>query len=339
MAVKFQDYYETLGVSRTATADDIKQAYRKLARKYHPDVNPGDTTAEEKFKDIGEAYAVLSDPEKRKRYDQLGENWKMGADFTPPPGWEGGHVEYGDFGDLFGAGRGQGGFSDFFETLFGARRGRRSGAGFAMRGQDVEAAIELSLEEAHHGTTRTITLQTTAVCPTCNGSGMQDKQPCATCRGMGVVTRPKTLDVTIPAGVRHGSIIRLAGQGEPGTGNAPAGDLLLHVQLRPHPLFHLSGDGDVEIELPVAPWEAALGTKVRVPTIEGSVDMTIPAGAQGGQRLRLRGQGVQRRGSGRGDQYVRLKLVNPPTLTESERALFEQLAAASRFNPRELMKG
>jgi DnaJ-class molecular chaperone len=208
-----------------------------------------------------------------------------------------------------------------------------------MRGQDIEAAIELSLEEAHHGATRTITLQTAAVCSTCNGSGMRENQPCQTCRGAGVVTRPKTLDVTIPAGVRHGSVIRLAGQGEPGTGNAPAGDLLLHVQLRSHPLFHVLDEGDVEVELPVTPWEAALGAKVRVPTIEGAVDMTIPVGAQGGQRLRLRGQGVQRRGSGRGDQYVKLKFVNPPTLTESERALFEQLAAASRFNPRELMKG
>jgi len=339
MAVKFQDYYEVLGVPRTATADDIKKAYRKLARKYHPDVNPGDQSAEEKFKQVGEAYEVLSDLEKRKRYDQLGENWKGGADFTPPPGWEGGRVEFGDFSDLFGAERSTGGFSDFFETLFGSRRGRRSGAGFAMRGQDVEAAIELSLEEAHHGTTRTITLQTTAVCPTCNGSGVRENQPCATCRGAGVVTRPKTLDVTIPAGVRHGSVMRLAGQGEAGTGNAPAGDLLLHVQLRPHPLFHVLEEGDVEIELPVAPWEAALGAKVRVPTIEGSVDMMVPAGTQGGQRLRLRGQGVQRRGSGRGDQYVRLKLVNPPSLTASERALFEQLAAASHFNPRELMKG
>ena len=339
MAVKFQDYYEVLGVPRTATEDDIKKAYRKLARKYHPDVNPGDTNAEEKFKDVGEAYAVLSDPEKRKRYDQLGENWKTGADFTPPPGWEGGHVEYGDFGDFFGAGRGAGGFSDFFETLFGARRGARAGAGFAMRGRDVEAAVELSLEEAHHGTTRTITLQTTAVCPTCNGSGMQEKQTCSTCRGAGMVTRPKTLDVTIPTGVRHGSVIRLAGQGEPGTGRASAGDLLLHVQLRPHPLLHVLDEGNVEIELPVAPWEAALGARVRVPTIEGALDMTVPAGAQGGQRLRLRGQGLNRRGSGRGDQYVRLKLVNPPTLTESERALFEQLAAASRFNARELMKG
>ena len=339
MAVKFQDYYEVLGVSRTATAGDIKKAYRKLARKYHPDVNPDDKTAEEKFKDVREAYDVLSDLEKRQRYDQLGGNWQAGAEFTPPPSWEDGRVDVDDMGDLFGAGRGAGGFSDFFTTLFGARRGPRAGAGFAMRGQDVEAAMELSLEEAHHGATRTITLHTTAVCSTCNGSGVQEKHPCATCRGAGVVTRPKTLDVTIPAGVRHGSVIRLAGQGEPGTRQAPAGDLLLHVQFSPHPLFHVLDEGDIEIELPVAPWEAALGAKVRVPTIEGAVDMTVPAGARGGQRLRLRGQGVQRRGSGRGDQYVRLTLVNPPTLTDSERTLFEQLAAASRFNPRELMKG
>jgi DnaJ-class molecular chaperone len=339
MAIRFQDYYEVLGVPRSATAEDIKKAYRKLARKYHPDVNPGDDTAEEKFKDIGEAYEVLSDPEKRKRYDQLGENWKAGADFTPPPGWEGGRVDAGDWGDLFGAGRGQGGFSDFFEALFGGRSGRRPGAGFAMRGQDIEATIELTLEEAHHGGTRTITLQTTAVCPTCNGSGAQENQPCATCRGIGRVMRPKTLDVTIPAGMRHGSVLRLAGQGEPGSGQAPAGDLLLHVRLTPHRLFHVLEDGDVEVDLPVAPWEAALGTKVRVPTIEGAVDMTIPPGASGGQRLRLRGQGLQRRNSGRGDQYVRLQLVNPPTLTESERALFEKLAATSHFNPREKMKG
>lgn len=325
MAVKFQDYYEVLGISRTATADDIKQAYRRLARKYHPDVNPGDASAEEKFKDIGEAYEVLSDAEKRQRYDQLGQNWKAGTDFTPPPDWEGGH--------------GSGSFSDFFETLFGARRGPRAGAGFAMRGQDIEAVLELSLEEAHHGGTRTISLQTTAMCPTCNGSGGRENQPCATCRGAGVMIRPKTLDVTIPAGVRHGSVIRLAGQGEAGIGQASAGDLLLHVQLRPHTLFHVLDEGDVEIELPVAPWEAALGATVRVPTIEGAVDMTVPASAQGGQRLRLRNQGLQRRGSGRGDQYVKLKLVNPPTLTKSERALFEKLAAASRFNPRELMKG
>ena len=156
-----------------------------MARKYHPDVNPDDTTAEENFKNVREAYDVLSDPEKRKRYDQLGADWKAGAAFTPPPSWEGGRVDADDVGDLFGAGHGPGGFSDFFATLFGARRGPRAGAGFAMRGQDVEAAIALSLEEAHHGATRTITLHTTAVCSTCNGSGVQEKHPCATCRGAG----------------------------------------------------------------------------------------------------------------------------------------------------------
>lgn len=336
MAVTFQDYYAVLGVPRTATAADIKRAYRKLARKYHPDVNPGDRAAEEKFKQISEAYAVLSDPEKRQRYDQLGEHWKAGADFTPPPGWEGGR--FGDWRDLFGGERSQGGFSDFFEMLFGGRRGARAGTGFAMRGQDVEATIELSLEEAHHGTVRTITLQSATVCPTCGGRGTQENRPCATCRGTGTVVRPKTLDVTIPAGVRDGSVVRLAGQGEAGVGNAPPGDLLLHVRLKPHPLFRVLGDSDVQVELPVAPWEAALGAKVRVPTIAGAVDMTIPAGTQGGQRLRLRGQGLQRRGGGRGDQYVRLQIVIPPTLTEAERAGFEKLAAASRFNPRALMQ-
>lgn len=339
MAVKFRDYYEVLGLTRTASEDDIKKAYRKLARKYHPDVNPGDATAEEKFKEVREAYDVLSDSEKRQRYDQLGANWKAGADFTPPPGWEGGQVDLDDLGDLFGAGRGAGGFSDFFESLFGGRHGTRTGAGFAMRGQDVEATLELGLEEAHRGAEHTLTFQTTVVCPTCGGRGRKDNQTCPTCRGAGVVTRPKTLDVRIPAGVREGSVIRLAGQGEPGTGHAPAGDLLLHVQLRPHPLFSVLGEGDVQVELPVAPWEAALGAKVRVPTLEGAVDMTIPAAAQAGLRLRLRNQGMQRRSGGRGDQYVSLKIVIPPSLTESERALFAQLADTSRFNARELMKG
>jgi curved DNA-binding protein len=315
MAVKFRDYYDVLSVARTATEDEIKKAYRTLARKYHPDVNPGDKTAEEKFKELNEAYEVLSDPEKRQRYDRLGANWKAGSDFTPPPGWEQGRGTYQDMGDIFGAaGAGQGatGFSDFFESLFGGRGGR-TGAGFAMRGFDIEAEIPLTLEEAHRGVTRSITLQGP------NG--------------------PKTLDVTIPAGVRDGSVIRLAGQGQPGTGNAPAGDLLLRVRLEPHPLFSVIGDGDVQIDLPVAPWEAALGARVNVPTLDRSVEMTIPAGAQGGQQLRLRGQGLNRRNGGRGDEYVRLKIVNPPRLTEAEKALFAKLAAESRFDARELMKG
>ena len=339
MAVKFRDYYEVLGVAKTATEDEIKQAYRKLARKYHPDVNPGEKSAEEKFKEINEAYEVLSDADKRKRYDQLGQNWKAGQDFRPPPEWEGAHVEYGDLGDLFGGGRGQSGFSDFFESLFGGRRGARGGAGFAMRGQDIEAEIALTLEEAHRGVKRSITLQTIESCPDCKGSGAKDGKTCPTCRGAGVIPRPKSLEVTIPAGVRDGSVIRLAGQGVPGTNGASTGDLLLHVRIRPHRLFAIAGDDDVQIELPVAPWEAALGAKVMAPTLDGPVEMKIPAGAQGGQRLRLRGQGLNRRGGGRGDEYVKIKIVIPPTLTLQEKELFEKLAAESRFNARDLMAG
>jgi curved DNA-binding protein len=338
MAVKFRDYYEVLGVSKTSTGAEIKKAYRKLARKLHPDVNPGDKSAEEKFKELNEAYEVLSDPEKRKRYDQLGPNWKAGADFTPPPGWENSRVEYGDFGEVFGRGGGPSGFSDFFEGLFGGR-GARAGAGFAMRGHDVEAEISLTLEEAHRGASRNITLQATETCPDCRGSGSKDGKTCPTCRGAGAIRRPKSLDVTIPAGVRDGSVIRLAGQGEPGTNGAKAGDLFLRVRIEPHRLFSIVGEDDVQIELPVAPWEAALGARVSVPTLEGSVDMTIPAGAQGGQRLRLRGQGLTRRGGGRGDQYVKLKIVIPSRLTPKEKELFEKLLAESRFNARELMTG
>jgi curved DNA-binding protein len=337
MAVQFRDYYEILGVTKTATEDQIKSAYRKLARKFHPDVNPGDKSAEEKFKEINEAYEVLSDADKRKRYDELGPNWKAGQDFRPPPNWEGANVEYGDSGDLFGSGRGASGFSDFFESLFGGRRGPRRSAGFAMRGQDVEAEIPLTLEEAHRGVKRTITLEVTETCSDCKGSGLKDRKTCPTCRGAGAIRRPKSLEVTIPAGVRDGSVIRLAGQGEPGSSGALAGDLFLRVQLQPHRRFNPVGESDIQIELPVAPWEAALGAKVMVPTLETPVEMKIPAGAQGGQRLRLRGQGLSKRGGGRGDEYVKIKIVNPPKLGPKEKELFEKLAAESRFNARELM--
>ena len=348
MAVQFRDYYEALGVNTNASEDEIKSAFRKQARKYHPDVNPGDKSAEEKFKEINEAYEVLSDPEKRKRYDTLGPNWKAGEEFRPPPGWQQeSRVDFGDMGDIFGGaggmgGAGAGGFSDFFETLFGggrrAGRSRRGGAGFSMRGRDIEAEIELTLEEAHRGGRRSISLQTVESCPDCRGTGTKDgKAVCSTCRGAGVVQRPKTLEVTIPPGVRDGSVIRLAGQGEPGANGGPPGDLLLRARLRPHRLFDLTGDNDVQVELPVAPWEAALGARVSVPTLEGPVEMTIPAGTQAGQRLRLRGQGLNRRDGRRGDQYAKLKIVNPPRLTSAERELFEKLRDAARFDARELM--
>ena len=328
MAVQFRDYYEVLGLNKGASEADIKSAFRKQARKYHPDVNPGDKAAEEKFKQANEAYEVLSDPEKRKRYDQLGPNWKAGEEFRPPPGWEREHT--GDMGDIFG-GAGGSGFSDFFESLFGGRRaGARAGAGFAMRGRDVEAA--------HRGGSRSVTLQSNETCPDCRGSGSKDGQSaCPTCRGAGAVRRPKSLEVTIPKGLRDGSVIRLAGQGEPGMNGAQSGDLFLRARIQPHRLFEVSGMDDLQVELPIAPWEAALGAKVMVPTLEGPVEMTIPAGTQGGQRLRLRGQGLNRRAGGRGDQYARLKIVIPTRLSPQEKEMFEKLGAESRFNARELM--
>lgn len=341
MAVNTKDYYEVLGVGRSASGDEIKTAYRKLARKFHPDLNPGDSAAEERFKELQEAYDVLSDAEKRKLYDQYGENWRVvqQGGGAPPTGREGGRAGGGpqaggfdfsdfDFGDFGGAGS-----SDIFEELFGragrAGRGRRT-----SRGQDVEAELELSLEEAHRGGRRTLSMQVAEPCPTCHGTGViNENQVCQTCGGRGQVLRPKTIEVNIPAGVRDGSTVRLAGQGGAGVSGAPAGDLYLHIRLRPHPVFTVRGD-DLEVELAVAPWEAALGTRVEVPTIDGQVEMTVPAGAQTGQRLRLRGQGLNRRKGGRGDEYVRLKIVVPKETSDEERRLYEELKRVSRFNPR-----
>ncbi len=312
MAVKTKDYYEVLGVNRSASADEIKTAYRKLARKFHPDLNPGDKNAEERFKDL------------------------QGA---PPPGWEGARTAGGpqgggfDFSGFdFGAGTGRGGF-DIFEEMFG-RTAARAGRGRRReRGEDVEAQLELSLEEAHRGGRRTLQMQVAEVCPTCNGAGVIQDKTCQTCGGSGQIVKPKTIEVNIPAGVRDGSTVRLAGQGGAGMSGTQPGDLYLRIRLRPHPVFKVRGD-DLEIELSIAPWEAALDTKVEVPTIDGKVDLTIPAGAQSGQRLRLRGQGLNKRGGGRGDEYVRLKIVMPKEISAEERRLYEELKRASKFDPR-----
>ncbi len=341
MAAKTRDYYEVLGVGRGASDDDIKTAYRKLARKHHPDLNPGDKAAEERFKELQEAYDVLSDAEKRKLYDRHGENWRVAQQGggTPPPGWEGARAGGGgpqaggfDFSGFdFGSG-GAGGFD--FEDLFGRVGRGRGGGRRTSRGSDVEAELELSLEEAHRGGRRTLQMQAAETCPTCQGTGVtSDNQTCPTCGGAGQVLRPKTVEVNIPAGVRDGQTLRLAGQGGAGANGAPAGDLYLRIRLRPHPVFNVRGD-DLEVELPVAPWEAVLGAKVEVPTIDGKAEVTIPAGAQSGQRLRLRGQGLNKRKGGRGDEYVRLKIVVPKEPSDEERRLFEELKRVSRFNPR-----
>src|SRR5258705_4476258 len=343
MAVKTKDYYEVLGVGRSASADEIKTAYRKPARKFHPDLNPGDKAAEERFKELQEAYDVLSDEENRKLYDQYGDNWravKQGGG-APPPGWEGTRTTSGpqgfdfsdfDFGGFRGGTGGTGGAGfDIFEEMFGrTTRGRSTRSN---RGQDVEAELELSLEEAHRGVRRTLQLQVADICPTCNGSGVKDNQTCQTCGGAGQVPKVKTLEVNIPAGVRDGSIVRLAGQGGPGMSGGQAGDLYLHIRVRPHPVFTVRGD-DVEVVRPIAPWEAVLEARIDVPTIEGQVEVTVPSGAQSGQRLRLRGQGLNKRRGGRGDEYVRLKIVVPKDVSAEERRLFEELSRVSNFKPR-----
>ena len=327
MPVKYQDYYEILGVSRTASQEEIRKAYRKLARKYHPDVSK-EPRAETRFKELGEAYEVLGDAEKRRKYDELGSSWSAGQEFTPPPGWQNMHFEHGpggqggqafDFSEL-------GGFSEFFEQLFGGgmRRGRAAGRGdpepeaWGARGQDAEAEITITLEAACHGARKRISLQTEAV----------DE------RGR---VRPsvKTYDVNIPAGTADGARIRLASQGGPGTPGAGAGDLYLHIRLAPHPQFRVAGH-DLEVDLPVTPWEAALGGRVAAPTLDGAAKLQLPAGTQSGQKLRLRGKGLPGLGNQPpGDLFALVKIVVPKRLSAREKELLEELGRVSRFNPRE----
>ncbi|NBB92211.1 MAG: DnaJ domain-containing protein [Gammaproteobacteria bacterium] len=300
--MQFKDYYKTLGVESGASADEIKRAYRKLARQYHPDRNK-DTGSEDRFKEIGEAYEVLKDPEKRKQYDQLrAGGWRGGDDFEPPPGWTGG---FRPGGSQAGGGQGFGGFgdfSDFFETLFGGGLGGMGGARRQQRarGRDITASVEIDLDTAFNGGKRRITLD----------------------RG----GQRQSLEVNIPTGVTPGRKIRLAGQGEPGVGGGPAGDLLMEVAIAPHPLFRLEGR-DVLVDLPVAPWEAALGAEVRVPTLGGKVTMNVPAGSSTGKKMRLKGRGLS--GKPAGDQIVNLKVVVPKPQSDRERALYEELAEVS----------
>jgi DnaJ-class molecular chaperone len=330
MATQTRDYYEVLGVSRAATEGEIKTAYRKLARQHHPDLNPNDKAAEEKFKELQEAYSVLSDSENRKKYDQYGANWKMAGEGTrPPPPPPGGPADFGgfDFGEA-------GDLGDIFE-MFGRGRGRPR----RTRGRDVEATLELSLEDAHRGGRHTLQLQTADVCPTCGGAGViGNDEVCPTCGGAGRVVRPRSIEVNIPPGVRDGGTLRLAGQGGAGAAGSPAGDLYLRLKLRPHPTFTANQD-DLEVTLPVAPWEAVLGARLPVPTIDGQVEMTVPAGAQANQRLRLRGQGLNRRGGGRGDLYVRLAVAVPKAVSDEERRLYEDLRRVSGFDPRAAGRG
>lgn len=336
MAVKYKDYYKILGVDRTATKDEIQRDYRRLARKYHPDFNPKDKAAEEKFKDIQEAYAALSDPEKRRRYDQLGSGWQGGVPFTPPPGWKGGQFDLGSsggFSDLFG---GLEGFSDFFQSAFGGMGEPGGDSRSAAATSDVEAEISLSLEQIYAPRRQRLTITSVETCSACGGRGQVGRQKCPACSGSGQTHHPRRVEVNLPTGLRDGSVLRLKGKGHPRGGRKPAGDLFLRVKLKPHPRFTLLGQDDVEAEVPISPWEAVLGARITAPGLEGSVEMKVPPNTQGGRRLRIRGRGLSKRKEGRGDLFVRLKIVIPPKATDREKELLSQLAAESTFNARGL---
>lgn len=313
MAVQFRDYYETLGVSKTATEDEIKSAFRKLARKFHPDVAKDKKSAEEKFKQINEAYEVLSDREKRAKYDQLGADWNQPGGFQPPPGWGGQRGGRSPFGAGGNGGVefefGGTGFSDFFEAFFGGGRGQSAFGGGGMgrremgaeRGSDVEADIMVTLEEALHGSKRTVSLRR-------NSS-----------------SKLETYQVKIPRGVHEGQRIRLAGQGEAGARGGKSGDLFLRVRLARHPDFSVEGS-DLIYEVEIAPWQAVLGAELQIPTLEETRRLKIPPGTQAEQRFRLRERGLPNASGTRGDLYVLISIRVPKKITEREKELWSQLA-------------
>jgi len=311
--MKFKDYYQILGVPRDASQDDIKKAYRRLARKYHPDVSK-EVNAEARFKEVGEAHEVLKDPEKRTAYDQFGSQWKAGQEFKPPPNWDAG------FEFRTGGTGGFGDFSDFFESLFGRSQGwsgHGGNAGFRMQGEDHRAKMTVTLEDSYHGATRPLTLQS----PEHDAQGR-------------VVTRTRTLNVKVPRGVIEGQQIRLSGQGSPGRGGGTRGDLYLEIAFEPHRLF--SADGrDIILDLPITPWEAALGSNITVPTLGGKIDVKIRPGAQSGQKLRIKGRGLP--GRTPGDQYITLKIVTPQARNAADREFYERMALKMPMNPRATM--
>lgn len=314
--MEFKDYYEVLGVKRDASQDDIKRAYRKMARKYHPDVSK-EPDAEERFKELNEAHEVLKDPEKRAAYDQLGANWKAGQDFRPPPDWDQGFEFHG--GGFTNADAAE--FSDFFESLFG-QGGFSGGFGghrgsFHAHGNDTHAKIVIDLEDAFHGASRSLTLKHSEL-----GS---DGRP---------YVKERSLNVKIPKGVRQGQSIRLSGQGESGVGDGKAGDLYLEVHFKPHPYYRVEGK-DIYVDLPVAPWEAALGATVSAPTPAGSVNLKIPPDSDSGKKLRLKGRGIPAKAPG--DLYVIVKVALPKADTEKSRKAYEAFQKACDFNPRASM--
>lgn len=315
--MEFKDYYTTLEIDRNATQDEVKRAYRKLARKFHPDVNKN-AEAEHRFKEIGEAYEVLQDVEKRAAYDKFGKDWQAGQDFKPPPDWDNGFEFNGGGYTETDASQ----FSDFFESLFGAQHGTgrrdpftRQHAQYPGKGQDLHAKILISLEDSFHGRKQSLTLQR----PIVNESGH-------------VTTRPHALQVSIPRGIMEGQQIRLAGQGADGVGGGNNGDLFLEVAFAAHPYF-TPDKHDIMLTLPISPWEAALGATIKVPTLGGTVDLKIPPNSQTGKKMRLKGRGLSST-KATGDQYITLAIMTPKPVTEKDKELYRNMKQSMSFNPR-----
>ena len=350
-----RDFYETLGVTRGASAEELKKAYRKLAMQYHPDRNPGDTKAEQRFKEINEAYDVLKDDQKRAAYDRFGH-----AAFET-----GGARGAGDFG--FGAGFGAG-FADIFDEMFGEFMGGRRQQGANLRGSDLRYNLDITLEEAFHGKQTTVRVPTLApcdackgsgaeagsrpincptchgqgrvraqqgfftverTCPACHGAGRVIENPCRQCGGQGRVHKERSLSVSIPAGVEDGTRIRLSGEGEAGVRGGGAGDLYIFLTIKPHRLFHRDGN-HIHVHVPVSMTAATLGGAIEVPAIDGSrARVTIPAGTQNGHQLRLKGKGMSTlRSTARGDMYVEVRVETPVHLTKRQQELLKEFAAA-----------
>ena len=359
MAEQKRDYYEVLGVSRGASEDEIKKAYKKMARKYHPDLNPGDKTAEEKFKEVNEAYEVLSDADKKARYDQYGH---AGVDPNFGAGGFGGgfdgSFDFGDLGDIFGS---------FFGGGFGG--GRRTNPNAPQRGESIRMSIAISFEEAAFGCEKAVTVEryetcdtchgngcapgtspevcpdchgtgtvqvrrqtpmgvfaTSSPCPKCGGKGRIIHQPCKDCRGSGMVRKKKTIQASIPAGIYNGQTISIRGQGNAGKNGGPAGDLLITITVRPHELFRREGTS-VLCEAPITFTQAVLGAELEIPTIDGKVKYTLPEGTQSGTTFRLKGKGIPSiNGRGRGDQYVTVYIETPKNLNKEQKEALKKFA-------------
>ena len=330
MAATSRDYYQVLGISRTASPDEIKKAYRRLARQTHPDLHSGPKKSEmeKKFKELNEAHEVLSDPDKRKKYDQYGSQWEQAEAFEQARQRAGGR---GFEGHDAGGSSGGEAFSDMFENLFGGRS-RGGGRGFAVTGEDLETEAQLTLKEVLTGVTKRINMREPQMCTICQGSGLYRGRTCPTCAGTGFMTDSKTIEVKIPPGVQEGTRVRVAGKGQPGPNGGKRGDLYLHVTIEPDPIFRRQGS-DIHVALPVYPWEAALGAEVVAPTLTEPVKVKVPPGSRAESKLRLKGKGLPS-ATGNGDLFLALQIVMPPSVTEEEHSLYERFGRLKHPDPR-----